>query len=466
MSVTEASRAHVRLESGSDCLTGPVSSPRSVLNASPSTVLLLADLVVVSALALALVGKWWLAVAYTAASLAVLSGQQLHRVRLCMRVADQVPQLLIAAAAPAALLVVSTPGVALGLAAATGGGLIVGRWGYYRVLGMLYRRGLRTEPTLLVGSSEETAELAEVLRQRPEYGMRPQRTAAAQWLPEIVYQRGINRVILCSESAELVTAVRALRSSRTEIWVLPRLAELGIAVPSGNIDELWGTPLIPLRNTSSLGKRAVKRLVDVVLSLLLLVALTPVLLGIGLAVGVNNRGKVLYRQVRVTLTGRHSRVVKFRTVTRSCDQLWTVPPGHCTLLGKWLRQTHLDELPQLLNVVRGDMSLVGPRPERPQYAIRFAQEIPHYSDRHRMRGGMTGWAQVNGLHGDTSIPDRARFDNQYIEYWSLWWDIVIILRTIGVVARAMCSSTSGKHQPAASFGEAQRRAEHIPTGEQ
>jgi len=100
-----------------------------------------------------------------------------------------------------------------------------------------------------------------------------------------------------------------------------------------------------------------------------------------------------------------------------------------TRTGMFLRRTFLDELPQLLNVLRGDMSLVGPRPERPYFAERFAQEVPRYGDRHRMPGGITGWAQVHGLKGDTPILDRARFDNHYIEHWSLWRDVVIVAHT-------------------------------------
>ena len=112
------------------------------------------------------------------------------------------------------------------------------------------------------------------------------------------------------------------------------------------------------------------------------------------------------------------------------DAQWSVAPGECSALSRWLRATHLDELPQLLNVVRGEMSLVGPRPERPFFTSRFAAVVPRYDDRHRARGGMTGWAQVHGLTGDTSISDRVRFDNHYIEHWSLWLDLVILARTI------------------------------------
>jgi lipopolysaccharide/colanic/teichoic acid biosynthesis glycosyltransferase len=134
--------------------------------------------------------------------------------------------------------------------------------------------------------------------------------------------------------------------------------------------------------------------------------------------------------------GQSFELLKFRTmqVNDDSDTTWSVVgDARVTRVGGLLRCTYLDELPQLLNVLRGEMSLIGPRPERPHFAHRFAREVPRYGDRHRMPGGITGWAQVHGLRGDTPIPDRARFDNYYIEHWSLWRDLVIVARTFANV---------------------------------
>ncbi len=126
-------------------------------------------------------------------------------------------------------------------------------------------------------------------------------------------------------------------------------------------------------------------------------------------------------------------MVKLRTVVGDGHEQWAVPEGSVTRWGRLLRRTHLDELPQLLGVLRGDLALVGPRPERPVFAALFARAVPGYLDRLRVRAGLTGWAQVHGLCGDTSLADRARFDGQYVEYRSTWLDTVILLRTLAAL---------------------------------
>jgi lipopolysaccharide/colanic/teichoic acid biosynthesis glycosyltransferase len=178
-------------------------------------------------------------------------------------------------------------------------------------------------------------------------------------------------------------------------------------------------------------------------AVILLAVAWPALLAAAAAIRLQSGGPALFRQARVTGNGRTAEVLKLRTLTEhgDPDTSWTAPPQQCTTLGRWLRITHADELPQLVNVLRGQMSLVGPRPERPYFARRFSREIVRYGDRTRMPAGLTGWAQVHGLNGDTSIAERARFDNQYIEYWSPWLDLVILARTLAVAVAGLAGGS-------------------------
>lgn len=382
---------------------------------------------------------WLLGAGFALAALVVLAAQGQHRLRICLRVSDQLPQLAVAAGAPLVMLLPWHSGDALLLMAASAlAGLLVARGCLYSVLRGGYRRGLLNEPTLIVGSDALAGEIAELAADHPEFGLRPRLLAQPSGLAEILATQRITRVIVCSDDSDLVTLIRACRPLPADVCVVPRLHELGMALPRASMDELWGVPLIRLRSFGhSRAGALVKRASDIVLSVLMLLVLGPLLLALAALVAVSGGGKkTFFRQLRVTRTGRTSEVIKLRTVNGDLGQPWSVTADQCTSLGRWLRGTHLDELPQLVNVLRGDMSLVGPRPERPYYAVRFGREIARYADRQRMRGGMTGWAQVQGLHGDTSIPDRARFDNQYIEYWSPWWDAVIVARTAAIVLRA------------------------------
>jgi lipopolysaccharide/colanic/teichoic acid biosynthesis glycosyltransferase len=261
-------------------------------------------------------------------------------------------------------------------------------------------------------------------------------------LAQVVARHGIRRVIVCPGDSvrgdagrdnDLVRALRATRPLPADVCVVPRLHQLGAAVPAACLDEVWGIPLIPLRQFRQwTASQALKRAFDVLVAAVLIIVLAPVLAAIAVAVRIRSGRPVLFRQVRVMAAGRRAEVIKLRTLGEhdDPDTCWKVPLEGSGGFERWLRKRHLDELPQLANVLRCDMSLVGPRPERPYFAERFGSEIQGYDDRHRMRAGLTGWAQVHGLHGDTSIADRARFDNQYIEYWSPWLDVVILIRTL------------------------------------
>jgi lipopolysaccharide/colanic/teichoic acid biosynthesis glycosyltransferase len=192
-----------------------------------------------------------------------------------------------------------------------------------------------------------------------------------------------------------------------------------------------------------------KRAFDIVGAAVLLVLAAPLLLVLAAAIRLQLRRPALFRQVRVVGSGRLAEITKLRTLGLhgDPDTCWAAPVQRCTSLGRFLRSTHLDELPQLVNVLRGEMSLVGPRPERPYFARQFGLEVPGYHDRNRMPAGLTGWAQVHGLNGDTSIHDRVRLDNHYIENWSFWLDLTILARTVAVTVATAVGSLAGSSRP-------------------
>ena len=177
-----------------------------------------------------------------------------------------------------------------------------------------------------------------------------------------------------------------------------------------------------------------KRVSDVILSLILLVILAGPMLGIALAIRLDSPGPVFYRQIRLGTLGKPFTLLKFRTMRKDAERngpVWTEKEdARRTKVGVFLRRFHLDELPQLVNILAGDMSLVGPRPERPFFVERFREEVPLYMLKHLVRPGITGWAQVNGWRGDTSIEERIKCDIFYIENWTFLLDIKILLLTV------------------------------------
>jgi exopolysaccharide biosynthesis polyprenyl glycosylphosphotransferase len=409
------------------------------------------------AVAVGVAGRFSLVpVLYALAVLAVLAASGQHRLRICLRVSDQVGRIVIAAALSLLPLLPWLPaGYAVRLAFCSAGLVLVSRSAASAALRAARSRGLLAEPALVVGAGTLGAYIGDLMREHPELGLRPQgylddgpprqdlplpTLGTPADLAEVVNRLGIRRVIVCyaaGRDEDLVTVLRASRPLRAEVSVVPRLYEVGFAVPRSCLDEIWGIPLIPLRRIGPPPGLWVKRAFDVSVAAILLVLAAPVLAVLAAAIRLQSGQSPLFRQVRETGNGESATVLKLRTLSGPSDPdtTWTVDAGQCSRLGQWLRVTHLDELPQLVNVLRGEMSLVGPRPERPYFAERFCCETPRYSDRSRMRAGMTGWAQVHGLHGDTSVFDRARFDNQYIEYWSPWLDVVVLARTLTATFR-------------------------------
>ncbi|HEX5115362.1 MAG TPA: sugar transferase [Pseudonocardiaceae bacterium] len=368
---------------------------------------LVVDIAALGAAVVAGGGFAWPVAGFVVTVLGVLAGRGLLRERICPRVSDQVPSLVGAVAAASFVLLPFLPSTdVLWLSVWSALLLVCGRL----TVAVARRRGLLVRPVLLVGSGPVADRLAGILADHPEYGLRPMDRAV-----------GVRQAIVCSPG-DLSTVPAGLDVAL--VW------PGGHALPRSGVDDLWGVPLVPLCRVSSV-RPVVKRAMDVTIGGLLLVVLAPLLGLLMVGVLVTSGRPVLFGQRRITGAGRTAVVLKLRTLPAhaDADTRWDVPVG-ATRLGAWLRRTHLDELPQLLNVVRGQMSLVGPRPERPYFAARFGDTVPHYAGRHRMPAGITGWAQVHGLHGDTSMVDRVRFDNQYVANWTPWLDLVVLCRTL------------------------------------
>ena len=209
-------------------------------------------------------------------------------------------------------------------------------------------------------------------------------------------------------------------------------------IPSRPImEDADGLPVINIRNVplANTENRLVKRFIDIVGSIVLIIVFSPIMLLSVIAIRLSSKGPIIFKQERVGLHNKPFMMYKFRTMDmqRESDEKkgWTVKDDpRVTKVGRVLRRTSMDELPQLFNILIGDMSIVGPRPERPQFVEEFREEIPRYMIKHQVRPGLTGWAQVNGLRGNTSIKERIKFDIYYIENWSLLFDIRIMFMTI------------------------------------
>jgi Undecaprenyl-phosphate glucose phosphotransferase len=247
----------------------------------------------------------------------------------------------------------------------------------------------------------------------------------------------VDHVVLAlahEDYGRLAGLLDAVGDEPVTIHVVPDL--LRFASLRGGVEQFEGMPFIHLRESPLHGWSSVgKRVFDFVFSLAVLVALWPFLLALAAAVRATSPGPVFYRQERMGLDGQRFRMLKFRTMQADAEThtgpVWADPAdARRTRLGTFLRRFSLDELPQFINVIRGEMSVVGPRPERPVFVERFRQTVPGYMLRQKVKSGITGWAQVNGLRGNTSLEKRIQYDLEYIERWSLWLDVKIIAMTV------------------------------------
>lgn len=263
-------------------------------------------------------------------------------------------------------------------------------------------------------------------------------------LERFVNEKGIDQVWISlphSEEKTIREVIKALEGSETEIRYVPDIFEYQLMHHS--LSEVAGVPVVNISYTAIDGSnRILKEAEDYILGVVLLLFASPLMALIAIGVKLSSPGPILYRQKRVGWNGKEFTMFKFRTMPVDAEKetgpVWAKPhEKRATAFGTFLRNTSLDELPQLFNVLRGEMSLIGPRPERPVFVQQFKDEIPHYMKKHLVKAGMTGWAQVHGWRGNTCLHTRIEHDLYYIENWSLWLDIKIIVMTVfrGLVHR-------------------------------
>lgn len=255
-------------------------------------------------------------------------------------------------------------------------------------------------------------------------------------LPDLIERHSIDEVIVAIPEQghrEVVRVISYCERGRVSIKVFPDIFQF--VTTEAGIDDLGGLPLLTVRNFALRGYMLiVKRFMDMLGAALGLVAFSPFMMLVAVAIKLESPGPVFFVQDRMGLDGRPFKMIKFRSMRSDAESSgpgWTVDDDpRQTRLGRFLRRIDIDELPNLINVLLGEMSLVGPRPEQPYYVDEFRNTVPRYMERHREKAGMTGWAQVNGLRGDTSIVERTKYDLWYIENWSILLDLKIILRTV------------------------------------
>ena len=330
--------------------------------------------------------------------------------------------------------------------------MVVGRELHRRFWTFMRRRGVVRDSLLIVGEGEIAHKIADHVRNSPELGYDVVGIVTAEAkqgdmlgfpyigaykdIPRLIDDLQVEQVIVALSDyrrGELVELINLCQRGKVDIKVYPDL--FSYMAGDLNVDDLGGTPLLTVRDIALRGwKLSLKRALDLFGATVGLVLLSPFMLVTAFLIRLESRGSVFYWQTRMGLDGRPFPMIKFRSMranAESSGRTWTVENDErVTRLGHYMRRSNWDEIPQLINVLLGQMSLVGPRPERPMYVQRFREQIPDYMVRHREKAGMTGWAQINGLRGDTSITQRTEADRFYVENWSLWLDIVIIIRTV------------------------------------
>jgi len=338
-----------------------------------------------------------------------------------------------------------------------------GRLLYSGLIGTLRRHGVTAERAVIVGTGSPARTVLETVRRSPHLGYQVVGFIAddldhplddqemlglpilgtTDCLPTILRTERVDEVLIAlagASQARLVNLVDRCADDPVSITVYPDTFQL-ITNNELSIGDLGGLPMVQVRTIALRGwNRALKRTLDILVSLVALIFLSPLLMLLALFVKLTSPGPVFLVQERVGRDGRPFWCIKYRTMRQDAEAqsgpVWTTPNDpRRTRLGAFMRRFSLDEFPQFINVLLGEMSVVGPRPERPIFVDQFTQSIPRYARRHREKAGITGWAQVNGLRGNTSIEERTRYDLYYVENWSLFFDVKIIAKTVILIFR-------------------------------
>ena len=335
------------------------------------------------------------------------------------------------------------------------------------IIGWLHKRGTAQIGLIIVGTGETTLRILRKVNEAPELGYKvlgvvcetsSEISHVCSWpaspagreplllghldqLTETVRQYQADEVIVAMGGAsqeQLLDVVALCDDLPVSVKIYPDAFQL-ITTNEVSISELTGLPLVSVKDVGLRGiNRVLKRALDLTFSLLALTVLSPLMLLVAIIIKLTDpKGPVFYTQERVGLDGKPFVVIKFRSMRANAEATgpaWTTKRDpRRTRFGTFLRRFSIDELPQLINVLLGEMSIVGPRPEQPKFVEQFSQTIPRYMRRHKEKAGITGWAQVNGLRGDTSIAERTRYDLYYIENWSVLFDLKIMLKSLIVI---------------------------------
>jgi len=321
----------------------------------------------------------------------------------------------------------------------------------------IYMRGIAIRRAAIIGGGKGALSIIEQINTKPQFGITIIGCLGNNGhsdknsipiigklsdAPNVISENNIDTLIAASEQDDPSTLPELIKTCyglNVDFLYMPDVQAIGTR--PRRIVEVGGTPLWTLKENPFDGMTGLfKRTFDIVFSTFFLLIASPVMITLIVLIKLSSKGHLLYRQPRIGLSGMEFDCLKFRSMRVDAESqsgpVWaTKNDTRVTSVGKFMRRWSLDELPQLWNVLRGDMSLVGPRPERPEFVRQFEKEIDGYHERHRVRAGLTGWAQVNGLRGDTPITDRTIFDRFYVENWSLTFDLKIILLTLQAVVK-------------------------------